>query len=102
MGEGVDLAHASASSISIGCLPPDRNRGYAGYGGRPMVDRRCFVLSTLALAACWKVAPETAVETPTKLEGPEPLPGVTDLPKDPDTITPLVLAEAEWKAKLAP
>jgi peptide-methionine (R)-S-oxide reductase len=65
-----------------------------------MLDRRRFVVSTLALAACWKVSPETAVEAGTKLEGAEPSPGVTDLPKDPDKITPLVLTDEQWKQKL--
>lgn len=65
-----------------------------------MLDRRSFVLSTVALAACWKVSPETAVET-THLEGPEPVPGVPDLPRDPATVEPLELPNEAWRLKLS-
>lgn len=67
---------------------------------RALVNRREFV-SLLASAASGVIALiscDASGGTPT---GPEPTPAVPGDP-DPASIVPLVLTDAEWKAKLAP
>ena len=54
------------------------------------MTRRCFGFSLVAAACSPAVG---GAVTPTE-------PAVPDLPPDPDVITPLVLSDAEWKAKL--
>lgn len=54
------------------------------------MDRRSFLLTSLALLACHDA----------QGGGPEPEPGIRDLPADPASITPVRKTEAEWKALL--
>lgn len=58
-----------------------------------MLSRRQLLVSSVALVAC-----HSANGAPS---GPEPEPGIRDLPAEPGTVTPVTRTDTEWQALLS-